>query len=273
LSLAFLYTDWHLVWTRISSPGSVFAHALWATVYISVVAQVLGILLGLVAALMRMSGFRPLRAISGLYVLVFRGTPVLVQIMIVYLLLPASIREYNFGVFTLPPEIIAGILALGINEGAYMREIIRAGIDSIDRGQMEAGKSLGMRYGAIMRRIILPQAARVIVPPLGNEFNNMMKTSSLVYIIGAYELFSDAEQVFSNTSNLAPFIAVAFWYLVLTSIWSVIQAVIERRLAVSEHGDELSLRDRAVAVWTEGGGVMRLGEWPFGAGGRWRGRS
>ena len=263
--------NWHLVWSRIASPDSVFVHALWATVYISVVAQVLGIILGLIAALMRMSHFRLLRAISGAYVLVFRGTPVLVQIIFIWIIMPG--RIIDLGVITLPQEVVAGILALGINEGAYMREIIRAGIDSIDRGQMEAGKSLGMRYGAIMRRIVLPQAARVIVPPLGNEFNNMMKTSSLIYIIGVYELFGDAEQVFSSSQNAAPFIAVAFWYLVLTSVWSVFQAVIERRLAISEHGDELSLRERAVAVWTEGGGVARLGEWPFGAGGRWRGRS
>jgi polar amino acid transport system permease protein len=249
----------------------VFVNALWATVYISIVAQVLGIILGLIAALMRMSNFRPLRFLSGAYVLVFRGTPVLVQIMFIWLIIPG--RTVGFGAFTLKQEVFAGILALGINEGAYMREIIRAGIDSIDKGQTEAGKSLGMGYSAIMRRIVLPQAARVIVPPLGNEFNNMMKTSSLVYIIGVYELFSDSEQIFSSSGNVAPFIAVAFWYLVLTSIWSVVQAVIERRLAVSEHGDELSLRKRAVSVWTEGGGVARLGEWPFGAGGRWRGRS
>ncbi len=254
--------NWHLVWSRITSPDSVFAHALWATIYISVVAQVMGILLGLLAALMRMSRLAPLRAISGAYVLVFRGTPVLVQIMFIWLILPSSIREFNFGAFSLSQEVVAGILALGINEGAYMREIIRAGIDSIDKGQMEAGKSLGMRSGAIMRRIVLPQAARVIVPPLGNEFNNMMKTSSLIYLIGVYELFSDAEQVFSKTGNVAPFIAVAFWYLVLTSIWSVIQAVIERRLAVSEHADELSLRERAVEIWTEGGGMVRSA-WPW----------
>jgi polar amino acid transport system permease protein len=253
--------DWHLVWTRIVNPNGVFAHALWATVYISVVAQIMGILLGLVAALMRMSGFWPFRFLSGLYVLVFRGTPVLVQIMFFWLILPGP-RVFNFLAFHLPQGVVAGILALGINEGAYMREITRAGIDSIDRGQMEAAKSLGMRYGLAMRRIVLPQAARVIVPPLGNEFNNMMKTSSLVYVIGVYELFSDSEQVYSSSLKVAPFIAVAFWYLVLTSIWSFIQALIERRLAVSEHGDEISLRDRAVAIWTEGGGVVRAA-WPW----------
>jgi polar amino acid transport system permease protein len=250
--------DWHLVWTRIVNPNGVFFHALWATVYISVVAQIMGILLGLLAALMRMSKFRLFRFISGLYVLVFRGTPVLVQIMFFWLIMGTYLKNgLNLGSLNISQAIIAGILALGINEGAYMREIIRAGIDSIDRGQMEAGKSLGMRSGLTMRRIILPQAARVIVPPLGNEFNNMMKTSSLVYIIGVYELFSDAEQAYSVAGNVAPFIAVAFWYLVLTSIWSFIQAYIERKLAVSEHGDELSLRERAVAIWTEGGGMVR----------------
>jgi polar amino acid transport system permease protein len=152
--------------------------------------------------------------------------------------------------FNLDGAVFAGILALAINEGAYMREIIRAGIDSIDKGQMEAAQSLGMRYTLAMRRIILPQAARVIVPPLGNEFNNMMKTTSLVSFIGVYELFQDAEVHYSNTFQpVEYFLAVAFWYLVLTTIWSFIQASIERRLAVSDRGEELSFRERLVAAW------------------------
>jgi polar amino acid transport system permease protein len=130
-----------------------------------------------------------------------------------------------------------------------MREIIRAGIDSIDKGQMEAAKSLGMRYGLAMRRIILPQAARVIVPPLGNEFNNMMKTTSLAYTIGVYELFADAEQGYSQTFIADYFLAVAFWYLVLTTVWTFVQAAIERRLAASERGDALTFRERLVQAW------------------------
>ena len=240
--------DWHIIWSRIFHPNGPFAHALWATIYISIVAQVLGILLGLVAALARMSRFLPFRFISGLYVLIFRGTPVLVQIFFFYFALGLP-NVVHLGVFNLTAEVAAGILALSINEGAYMREIIRAGIDSIDKGQMEAAKSLGMRSGLAMRRIILPQAARVIVPPLGNEFNNMMKTTSLVYTIGVYELFADAEQGYSQTFHTEYFVAVAFWYLVLTTIWSLIQASIERRLAVSEHGDQLSFRERLVAAW------------------------
>jgi len=240
--------DWHVIWLRIFHPDSPFVHALWATIYISVVAQVLGVALGLVAAVARMSGVAPLRFLSGLYVLVFRGTPVLVQIFFFYFALGLP-NTINFGAFTLGSEQVAGILALGINEGAYMREIIRAGIDSIDKGQTEAAKSLGMRYGLAMRRIVLPQAARVIVPPLGNEFNNMMKTSSLVYTIGVYELFADAEQGYSNTFHSEYFIGVAFWYLVLTTVWSIVQAWIERRLAASERGEELTWRERLLQAW------------------------
>jgi amine acid ABC transporter, permease protein, 3-TM region, His/Glu/Gln/Arg/opine family len=240
--------DWHIIWSQIFHPNSTFAHALWATIYISIVAQILGIFLGLVAALARMSRFWPFRLVSGFYVLVFRGTPVLVQIFFFYFALGLP-NVVHFGVFNLTAEISAGILALSINEGAYMREIIRAGVDSIDKGQMEAAKSLGMRSSLAMRRIVLPQAARVIVPPLGNEFNNMMKTTSLVYTIGVYELFADAEQGYSQTFHTEYFIAVAFWYLVLTTAWSFVQAAIERRLAVSERGDVLGFRERLVAAW------------------------
>jgi polar amino acid transport system permease protein len=239
--------DWHVIWSRIFHPDGTFAHALWATIYISVVAQALGIVLGLVAALARMSRVWPLRAVSGVYVWVFRGTPVLVQIFFLYA--AVNLPSLHLGLFTMPSEAVTGILALTINEGAYMREIIRAGIDAVDRGQMEAAKSLGMRYGLAMRRIILPQAARVIVPPLGNEFNNMMKTTSLVYTIGAYELFADAEQGYSQSFRAEYFIAAAFWYLVLTTAWTFVQAWIERRLAASERGDEVGFRERLVASW------------------------
>ncbi len=240
--------DWHVIWSRIFHPDSTFAHALWTTVYISVVAQVLGVLLGLVAALARISRFWPFRFLSGFYVLIFRGTPVLVQIFFFYFAsgLPNVV---HLGVFNLTAEVAAGILALSINEGAYMREIIRAGIDSIDKGQLEAARSLGMRSGLAMRRIVLPQAARVIIPPLGNEFNNMMKTTSLVYTIGVYEMFADAEQGYAQTFHPEFFVAVAFWYLVLTTVWTFIQAAIERKLAASERGDRLSFRERVSAAW------------------------
>lgn len=248
--------DWHVVWVRIAHPDHVFFLALVRTVYISVIAQAMGVILGLLAALMRMSKAWPLRFLSGVYVWVFRGTPLLVQIFFVYYasnqllgftLIPNSL---NLGFFSLDGAIVAGILALGVNEGAYMREIVRAGIDSIDKGQMEAAKSLGMRYGMAMRRIVLPQAARVIVPPLGNEFNNMIKNTSLLFTIGVYEIFADAEIGYSNSFQpVEYFIGVAFWYLVLTTVWTFIQAAIERKLAASERGEELSFVERMQAAW------------------------
>ena len=256
--------DWHVVWQRIFHPDHVFFRALYTTVYIAVVSQVMGVLLGLVAALMRTSKVWPLRFLSGLYVLIFRGTPLLVQIFFIYygvnLLLGFTLipNSLNLGLFSLDGAVVAGILALGVNEGAYMREIIRAGIDSIDKGQMEAAKSLGMRYALAMRRIILPQAARVIIPPLGNEFNNMLKTTSLVFTIGVYEMFADAEIHYSNTFQpVEYFLAVAFWYLVLTGAWGLIQAAIERRLAAAERGDELTFRERLATAWAPAGAFVR----------------
>jgi polar amino acid transport system permease protein len=249
--------EWHILWDRIFHPDHAFVLAMWRTVFIAVVAQVLGVVLGLVAALMRMSRVWLLRALSNLYTLVFRGTPVIVQIFFVYygvnLLFGVTVipNELNLGFVRMPGQVLAGILALGINEGAYMREIVRAGIDAVDRGQMEAAKSLGMTTGLGMRRIILPQAARVIVPPLGNEFNNMLKTTSLLAFIGVTELFQDAEIHYSQTFKpVEYFAAVALWYLLLTSVWSLIQARIERRLAVSERGDALSLRERMALAWS-----------------------
>ncbi|MGH2934413.1 MAG: amino acid ABC transporter permease, partial [Gaiellaceae bacterium] len=257
-----------VVWVRIAHPDHAFFRALYTTVYMAVIAQFMGVVLGLVAALMRSSRLAPLRWLSGLYIWIFRGTPLLVQIFFIYYgtnelfgvnLIPNTL---HLGLFSLDGAVLAGILALGINEGAYMREIIRAGIDSIDKGQMEAAKSLGMRYGLAMRRVVLPQAARVIVPPLGNEFNNMLKTTSLVFTIGVYEMFADAEIGYSNSFLPAEyFLGVAFWYLVLTTVWAFIQAAIERKLAASERGEELSFRERLVAAWNPisiaGARVMR----------------
>jgi polar amino acid transport system permease protein len=249
--------EWDILWSRIFDPDHTFLAALGRTIYISIAAQSVGVLLGLGAALMRMSRLWPLRFLSGLYVLVFRGTPVIVQIFFVYfgtnLLLGATVipNTLDLGLLTLDGAVFAGIVALAINEGAYMREIIRAGIEAIDKGQMEAARSLGMTHSLAMRRIVLPQASRVIVPPLGNEFNTMMKTTSLLAFIGVYEIFMDADVHYSNTFQpVEYFLAVAFWYLVLTSAWAIVQAQIERKLAVSERGDELSFRERLAHVWS-----------------------
>ena len=247
---------WEIVWSRIFHPDHTMLLALERTIYISVAAQAIGVALGLVAELARSSRLALLRFLSGIYVLVIRGTPVIVQIFFVYfgtnLLFGVTLipNTLHLGLLDLDGAVFAGIVALAVNEGAYMREIIRAGIDAVDSGQMEAARSLGMNHGLAMRRVILPQAARVIVPPLGNEFNNMMKTTSLLAFVGVYELFQDADVHYSNTFKpVEYFLAVACWYLLLTSVWTLIQAQIERRLAVSERGDDLSSRERLLAAW------------------------
>lgn len=131
-------------------------------------------------------------------------------------------------------SFVAALLALSLNEGAYMAEIVRAGIDAVDDGQLEAAKSLGMPYRMAMRWIVLPQAARVIVPPLGNEFNNMLKSSSLASAIALLELLGTVSEIgAASFTTFELYVVASFWYLVLTSIWTIIQALIERRLNVS----------------------------------------
>lgn len=227
------------------TPDATLWRALWTTVYVSVIAQTVGTFLGLFGALGGMSSFWPFRIVSGIYIWFFRGTPVIVQIFFWYqgatILTGLELfpREISLGFATLPGAAVAGITALAMNEGAYMAEIIRAGIASVDRGQTEAGLSVGMTQRQAMRRIVIPQAARVIVPGLGNEFNNMLKTSSLLTFIGVYELFQNAQVMYSESFQpVEVYLAVALWYLVLTTVWSIIQAQIERRLGRSERAED-----------------------------------
>lgn len=248
--------DWHILWERLFHPDHDFARALWTTIYIAVVAQTLGVLLGLVAALMRRSRSLVVRVAAAIYVLFFRGTPIIVQIFFIYfganLFLGFDLfpRTIDLGLIHLDGAVAAGIVGLALNEGSYMSEIIRAGITAIDSGQMEAAKSLGMTQALAMRRIVLPQAARVIVPPLGNEFNGMLKVTSLLAFIGVYEMFQDADVRYAATFQPAEyFTAVALWYLLLTTVWTLIQMQIERRLAVSERDDDESLVERLTRTW------------------------
>ena len=231
--------DWPVffqyIWPPTAFHDPLIRNGLIATVIVSIVAQALGVILGLFAALGKMSKLGILRFISDIYIWYFRGTPLLVQMALLFFGLGVT-HIYNFpdivlGAVVITGAIQAGTLALGINEGAYMAEIVRAGIESIDPGQMEAAKSLGMTTGLAMQRIVLPQAAKVIIPPLGNEFNNMMKTTSLMEVISAGELFFGFNQV--NARIFKPFelfIAASLYYLFLTTVWTIIQARIESGL-------------------------------------------
>jgi polar amino acid transport system permease protein len=237
--------DWSIFWDSLFRPSARILNGIWLTVSIAVTGQIIGVILGVFGALGRLAKFRPARYLANFYVWIFRGTPLLVQIMFLYYgLLVTHIYTWPDIVvlgITLPSAIQAGIFALGVNEGAYMTEIVRAGILSVDVGQLEAARSLGMTYPTAMRRIVLPQAARVIVPPLGNEFNNMLKTTSLLVVVAVPELFVTFNQLNgSGPASFHPFelfLACAVWFLLLTTIWSIIQGFIERRLGRGYGGE------------------------------------
>lgn len=207
------------------------------TVWITIVSMALGVVLGIALAVMRLSKNPVTASIAWGYIWFFRGTPVYVQLLLWFNL--GLIFDYiNLGPiyqdewadFMTP--FLAALLGLGLNEAAYMAEICRAGIQSVDEGQTEAAHALGMSHTRTLRRVVLPQAMRVIVPPTGNEFINMLKTTSLVIAVQYFDLLQAAQEVGSNTGAAAEmlFLAAA-WYLILTSVLSVGQYYLERYYA------------------------------------------
>jgi polar amino acid transport system permease protein len=227
--------DWTFFADALFSPSKPFVDGLILTIVISVVAMVFAILVGLVVALMRRSPLMALRWCAGVYIWVIRGTPLLVQLVLIYTGL-AAVGLYQFHDVALlglsvKAAVQAAIIGLMINESAYIAEIIRAGLDSVPKGQFEAAASLGMKPGKVMRWIVMPQALRVMVPPLGNSFNGMMKTTSVLSVIGVSEMFLVAQSISSYTFHTFEiFIVAAIYYLALTTIWTFIQAYIENRL-------------------------------------------
>ena len=214
---------------------------MWNTLLISVIAQALGIALGVVAAVMRTSKNPVTSWVSWLYIWFFRGTPVLVQLLVWYnlsLVFP-TVGLPGLGSWdtnSLMTPFLAALLGLGINEGAYMAEIVRAGISSVDHGQTEAAHALGLSPAQTMRRVVLPQAMRVIIPPTGNEFINMLKTSSLAYAVQFSELLLSAVNIYSNNLMVIELLfTVSLWYLVLTSVFSVGQYFLEKRFSRGAH--------------------------------------
>ncbi|KAF4405464.1 MULTISPECIES: amino acid ABC transporter permease [Streptomyces] len=207
------------------------------TVLISVLAMLIGLVLGVVLAVMRLSKNPVTSSVAWLYVWFFRGTPVYVQLLIWFnlaLIFPyINLGFYRDEMTDFMTPFMAALLGLGLNEAAYMSEIVRAGIQSVDEGQTEASHALGMTHGKTLRRIVLPQAMRVIVPPTGNEFLNMLKTSSLAASAAQYGELLLATQNIGRASGAVVemlFLAV-IWYLVLTSVFSVGQYYLERRYA------------------------------------------
>jgi polar amino acid transport system permease protein len=212
------------------------------TIELTVAAQALGVVLGILLAVMRLSPNPLVRGGSWFYVWFFRGTPVLVQLLF-WSNIGALYPTINLGVPFGPQFIhinpnttitvfLTIVLALGLNEGAYMSEIVRAGIISVDEGQQEAAQSLGMSRLQTMRRIVLPQAMRVIIPPTGNETISMLKTTSLAYAVAGHELLSSAEDIAGQNYEVIQLLIVAsLWYLAMTSVLYVGQYYVERYYA------------------------------------------
>ena len=195
-------------------------------------AVAIGVIIGLIMALGRLSQIKVVRGAAIIYIDFFRGTPLLVQIFLVYFLIP-KLLHWD----TLPDnyQYTAGIVAMGLNSGAYIAEIFRAGIQSIDRGQTEAARSLGMSHAQAMRHVILPQAFKRVIPPLGNEFIALLKDSSLLSIIAIEELFYTGKIIAGRTFQPIPmYVAVALYYLVMTQIISQWVAYMERRLGKND---------------------------------------
>lgn len=228
--------DWQFFWQSLFTPSGPFLDGLVLTIVISVVAMVLALVVGFVIALMRRSRYRGLRWFASVYIWVIRGTPLLVQLVLIYTGLAAAglyqFQDVSILGLSVKAAVQAAIVALMINESAYISEIVRAGLDSIPRGQFEAAASLGMRPSKVMRWIVGPQALRVMVPPLGNSFNGLMKTTSVLSVIGVSELFLVTQSISSATFHTFEiFIVAAIYYLALTTIWTFIQADIENRLS------------------------------------------
>ncbi|GAB2536489.1 amino acid ABC transporter permease [Brachybacterium huguangmaarense] len=230
--------DWPTVFTYLLDVKVV--QGVGWTLLITVLSMVLGTAVALAAAVMRRSGNPVLRGVSWAYIFVFRGTPVYTQLVfwgLFAVIVPRLVIGVPFGpeLFALStrnlfPPLAAAIVGLGLNEGAYLAEIIRSGLNAVDKGQTEAARALGMSEGKILRRIIVPQAMRVIIPPWGNETIGMLKTTSLVLAVPfTLDLTFASNAIANKLFQPVPLLIVAaIWYLAITSVLMVGQHFLER---------------------------------------------
>ena len=237
--------DFDTVWDFLFDP--IIFKALWETLKISTLAMVGGVVLGVVLAIMRVSRNPVASSAAGLYVWFWRGTPVILQLLMFFFglkqLIDEDIFRDNWTRFR------AAVIIFAFNEAAYMAEITRAGILSVESGQMDAAKSLGMTNLQAMRRIILPQAVRVMVPPTGNEFIAILKNTSVLFAIGIVELTNAARiQAARNFKIMELYSVAAFWYLMVVTLFSIAQAELERILAAGERDQPETLFSRVISV-------------------------
>lgn len=199
------------------------------TIEIAVIGVIFGSIIGLLVGLGRISSNPLISQISRFYIWVIRGTPLLLQLFVIHFAIPSV-----FSALTMPP-FVSACIALSLNAAAYIAEIARGAIQSIDKGQMEAARSLGLSSGQAMRRVIVPQAFRRMLPPLGNEFIALIKESSLVSTIALYDLLRTGQQIISSTYRyMEVFLLVGLIYLLLTTIMSYIVGKIEQKVGAYE---------------------------------------
>lgn len=213
-----------------------YLNGLKVTMQLSVMGVLIGIVLGLILAFMRLSkwtvlGVRPLSVVSGFYIDIIRGTPMVVQLLIFSFVIFSGVRSNS--PFT---KVLMGALAFGCNSGAYVSEIVRGGILSVDHGQTEAGRSLGLTNWQNMRYIILPQALKNVIPSLGNEFIVLIKETSIFGYIGGLDLAKVGDQIRAKTFVIfMPLLIVAVMYYVVVKLLTILMQIIERRLRESDH--------------------------------------
>ncbi|HOV69939.1 MAG TPA: amino acid ABC transporter permease [Clostridia bacterium] len=197
------------------------------TIYITAIAAFIGVVIGLIMAIAKIAGNKPIKKFAEWYISVIRGTPTVVQLIVIYFIVLGSVRGL--------PKLVIASIAFGINSGAYVAEIIRAGIEAVDKGQMEAGRSLGLSYGKTMRFIIIPQAIKNILPALGNEFIVLLKETAIVGYIGLQDLTRAATAIQTITYNpTMPMFTVAYVYFLMTMGLSFLLSKYERRLKKSD---------------------------------------
>lgn len=194
------------------------------TIQLTVISVVLGSLIGIIVALLKLSNNKVVYTLASFYTWIIRGTPMLLQLFFFYYGLPFLGIELE--------PMTAAIIGLSLNSGAYMAEIIRGGILSVDKGQFEACKALGFTYGQTMTRVVLPQTIKVLIPPVGNEFITMLKDTSLVSAIAMEELMRAAQQIYSaNFRPMEPFFIAACIYLALTTVFTTLFSIWEKKLS------------------------------------------
>lgn len=237
---------WDVIGEYLFAP--LILRGLWLTIVITAGSAVIGLAGGLLIASMRMSGNPLVRTIAVGYINLFRAVPLLVQILIWYNLgtflprLGIGIPFTGIGVYAPTNDLLspmtACLIAIGLNQSAYMGEIIRGGLLSVQHGQVEAAIALGMTRAKLFWRVVAPQAARAIIPPLGNDLINLLKATSLVSVVGVGDLMTRAQGIYAATYQVIPLLLVAsFWYLVLTALISLVQNALERRFAAGTQPD------------------------------------